>query len=111
MGSLLNIYFDIYMRIYILIFFLEPVQTRTYSLSDLVPYKEKMLIIGLLPVGKRGLIFSLALGFLSVSVHEPLLLTRTLMTSQMNGLTELCYTEVKPLAGPGSIAKAVCDRK
>lgn len=64
-----------------------------------------MSIIGLLPVGKRGLIFSLALGFLSVSVRESLLLTRTLMTSQLNGLTELCYTGVKPLAARGVLQK------
>lgn len=82
MGSLLNIYvyICIYENIYTHIFS-GTRQTRTYFLSDLVPYKE-MSIIGLLPVGKRGLIFSLALGFLSVSVHESLLLTRTLMTSR-----------------------------
>lgn len=62
--------------------------TRIDSLSGLVPYKGKMLIIDFLPVGKRRLIFSLALGFLSVLVREPLLLTWTLMTGQMNGLTE-----------------------
>lgn len=70
-----------------------------------------MLIIDLLPVGKRRLIFSLALGFLSALVREPLLLTWTLMTGQMNGLPELYYTEVKPLPGLGSIAKAVSGRE